>query len=181
MDDIGAQRLFRWLDRSFWLIWLGFPLLIWLTVTTILAMPTKLAEMAPDQAACIAALPHMTQFSATGQIVFWAAFGFETAFYAILMVMAHRVIHLCATGRVFVEGMIGMLKAIGLTIAVYPSISLIVANLTMAAYWMTGDLPSFMPEFALDLPVMGVGLLLVTIAAAMRMGLRLRRDADLTI
>jgi hypothetical protein len=40
---------------------------------------------------------------------------------------------------------------------------------------------TYSPDFALDLPVIGVGLLLITIAAAMRMAVQLHQDAELTI
>ena len=45
----------------------------------------------------------------------------------------------------------------------------------------TGDLPGFAPTFALDLPTLGVGLLLLTMAMAMGQAMVLQQDADLTI
>lgn len=181
MEDMATRRLFVWLDRAFWLIWLGFPALVWVIADEIMGIPDQLAEMVPEQAACIAKLPQVMNFSVTGRAVFWSAFAVEMAFYATLLVMAHRVIHHCATGRVFMAGMIGTLRAIGMTIAIFPVLDLVLGNLSMAAYFATGDLPLFLPNFALDLPVIGVGLLMVTMAAAMRMAAKLHQDAELTI
>ncbi len=181
MNDQAAQRIFIWADRAFWLIWLGFPVLIWLLVMQVLDSRARLAALAPEQAACLAGLPQVVNFSATGQLVFWSAFGIEMAIYAALLAMAHWVIHCCAGGRVFVLPMIGMLRRIGIVIAVYPLISLLLLNLSMAAYVATGDMVVFIPDFALDLPVLGVGLLLMVMAAAMRMAARLHQDAELTI
>ena len=53
------ERLFTWLDRGFWLVWAGFPLLIWSVVQAILTAPQQLAAQLPDQAACIASLPNI--------------------------------------------------------------------------------------------------------------------------
>jgi hypothetical protein len=181
MNDMATRQLFLWLDRGFWLIWLGFPALVWLIIDGIMGIPVQLAEMVPEQAACIAKLPQVMNFSLTGRTVFWSVFAVEMAFYVVLLVMAHRVIHHCAMGRVFMVGMIGMLRAIGMTIAVFPVLDLALGNLSMAAYVATGDLLVFLPNFALDLPVIGVGLLMVTMAAAMRLAARLHRDAALTI
>jgi hypothetical protein len=103
------------------------------------------------------------------------------ALFAVLLAMAHAVIHRCATGRVFVAGMIGTLHRIGLLIIAFPVIDLLLQNLTMWVYVRTGDVMTFSPEFALDVPVIGVGLLLITMAAAMRMAVQLHQDAELTI
>jgi len=181
MVDSATRQLFIWLDRAFWLIWIGFPVFVWLIVDGIMSIPGQLAKMVPDQAACIAKLPQVMNFSLMGRTVFWSVFALELAFYAALLVMAHRVIHHCATGRLFMAGMIGTLRAIGMTIAVFPVLDLMLGNLAMAAYTANGDLPVFLPDFALDLPVMGIGLLLITMAAAMRTAVRLHRDAELTI
>jgi hypothetical protein len=181
MKDLAAQRLFHLLDRALWLIWLGFPVLVWIMVRQILDAPAQLAALAPEQAACLKGLPMVANFSAPSQTAFWGQFAVEMAVYAVLLWMAHRVIHRCATGQVFVAAMIGTLRRIGLVIALYPLVELVLTNLTMLVYLLVGDLATYLPDFALNLPVIGVGLLLVTMAAAMRMAVDLHRDAELTI
>jgi hypothetical protein len=47
--------------------------------------------------------------------------------------------------------------------------------------YASGDSAVFLPTYALDLPVVGVGLLLLAIAYAMRQAVALHRDAALTI
>lgn len=179
--DVRSQQLFVWMDRAFWLLWVAFPLLIWLLVTEILAVPDRLAELAPDQAACIAALPQIAGFTSLGQAVFWASIGTEFLVYAILMALAHVVIHRCAVGRVLVAEMIGVLRWVGLIIAGWPVLDLVLANLQGMALRATGDVPIFSASFALDVTVVGVGLVIITISVAMRQAVRLREDADLTI
>jgi hypothetical protein len=181
MGELEIERLFVWLNRGFWAIWAGFPLLVWIIVDGIMGAQGRLAELAPDQAACLAELPQIMNFSTLGQTVFWTAFAVEIGFYAVVLAMAHRVIHHCATGRVFMAGMISTLRAIGLAIALFPVAELALGNIAMVAYRATGDLPVYLPDYALDVPVIGVGLLMVTMAAAMRLAARLHRDAALTI
>lgn len=181
MSNPSSQAVFIWMSRAFWLIWLGFPVLVWLLVSEILAGPERLRELAPDQAACLGDLPQLVNFSAAGAFVFWVTFAIEFAIYAVLLAMAHSVIRRCAQGRVFVAPMIAMLQRIGILIAVLPLIDLILMNASMWFFTVTGDLPVFIPSFALDIPVLGVGLLLITMAAALRMAVDLHDDAQLTI
>ncbi len=181
MIDLATQRLFVWLDRAFILIWLGFLAFVWALVREVQTAPAALAALAPDQAACLDALPQIPRFSTAGQVVFWGGFAVEVAVYAVILFLAHQVIHRCATGRVFVGAMIASLQRIGIIIAVYPLIDLAIMNLSDWAYVLTGDIIAFSGSYALDMPVMGVGLLLVTMAAAMRMAVQMHEDAALTI
>jgi hypothetical protein len=181
MTDPATQRLFYWLDRAFWLIWFGFLALIWVLVREVRNSPADLAALAPDQAACLAALPQPAAFSAAGQAVFWGGFAIEMAIYAVLLFLAHQVVHRCATGQIFVAAMITTLRRIGLMIAAFPVIDLLIQNVSAWAYVRTGDMIIFSGTYALNIPVLAVGLLLVTMAVAMRMAVQLHQDAELTI
>ncbi len=181
MTDPAPHYLFRWIDRAFWLIWLGFPVLIWALVRQVQDAPSQLAALAPDQAACLADLPQVALFSAEGKTVFWVGFGLEMLIYAILLALAHQVVRRCARGEVFVAPMITSLKWIGLIIAGFPVFDLLLQNATAWAFVQTGDLLTFVGSYALDIPVLGVGLLLVTMAMAMRLAVRMHQDAELTI
>jgi hypothetical protein len=181
MNNTSPQRLFIWLDRAFWLIWLGFLVFIYALVRQVQNAPAELAALAPDQAACLAALPQLAQFSAAGQLVFWGSFAIEMAVMALLLFMAHQVVHRCAIGQVFVAAMITSLRRIGTVIAIFPVLDLALQNICAWAYVQTGDMIAFSGSYALDVTVMGMGLLLVTMAAAMRMAVDMHRDAALTI
>ena len=181
MQDAKAERLFTWLDRGFWLIWAGFPFLVWTIVHGTLTAPDQLSAQLPDQAACIAALPTVNRLHTWSMAVFWGAFAIENVIYAVLLAHAHLVIHRCATGQVFVGGMITMLRRIGLIIALLPVLDLVLGNLTNWTMYATGDVAVFLPYFALDLPVLGVGLLMLAMAYAMRQAVALHSDAALTI
>ncbi len=181
MIDPATQRLFYWIDKAFWLIWLGFFALVWLLVREVQNVPAVLAALAPEQAACLAELPQVALFSTAGQFVFWLGFAFTMLVYAVLLAMAHQVIRRCAAGQIFVAPMITSLKRIGIIIAAFPLVDLVLQNASAWAYVQTGDMAAFAGSLALDIPVIGVGLLLVTMAMAMRMAVQLHQDAALTI
>ncbi|NBZ89413.1 hypothetical protein [Stagnihabitans tardus] len=175
------DRLFTWLDRGFWLVWAGFPLLIWSVVQATLTAPQQLAAQLPDQAACIASLPNIATAHPLSQAVFWSAFALENLVYAVLLAHAHLVIHRCARREVFVPPMIAILRRIGVIIMGFPVLDLGLTNLIGWTLHKAGDIAVFQPSLALDLPVLGVGLLLMAIAHAMRLGVALQRDVALTI
>jgi hypothetical protein len=179
--DIGTQRLFVRMDRGFWLIWLAFPVLVWLLVKEVLAAPERLAELAPDQIECLATLPLLANFSLPGRTAFWLGFGSEFLVYAVVLGLAHLVIHRCATGRVLFDDMNRVLRWVGIIIAGWSVAEVLLANLLGLALKASGDVPVFEPTFTLDLPVLGVGLLIIALSVAMRHAVRLREDADLTI
>jgi hypothetical protein len=179
--DVRTERLFVWMDRAFWLIWLAFPVLIWLLVSEVLAMPERLAELAPDLAGCLAALPQLANFSLVGRAAFWLGFSAEFVVYAVILALAHLVIHRCAVGRALFDDMIRVLRWIGIVIAGWSAAEVVLANLLGLALLASGDVPVFEPVFTLDLPVLGVGLLIVALSVAMGHAVRLREDADLTI
>jgi hypothetical protein len=110
-------------------------------------------------------------------MAFWSGIVCQFTVYAVLLAPAHMVIHRCATGQIFVDGMIRILRRIGLIISFWPVIDLCLGNLANWTAYAAGGLAIYEPLLALDLPVVGVGLLLV----AMRMAVALRQDVDLTI
>lgn len=175
------DQLFTWADRGFWLVWAGLPWLVWTVVQATIAAPEALAAQRPDLAACIASLPSITTAHPLAQAVFWGAFALENLVYALLLAQAHLVIHRCARREVFVPPMIAILRRIGAILMGFPLLDLGLTNLIGWTLRETGDAAVFQPAFVLDLPVLGLGLLLLGIAHAMRLGVALQRDAALTI
>lgn len=181
MTKRAEMRLFSRVDRAFWVLWMLFPVAIWLIADDILSAADRYARMAPDQAACAASLPSVGNFSTLGQAAFWLAFAAEFAVYALLMFLAHRVIRRCARGRVLVAEMIAQLRLIGLVVASWPIADLVIGNGLMAFLASIGDMPGFAPALAPDVTVLGFGLLMFVMAQAMAQAVRLREEADLTI
>lgn len=184
MTDDRRKRLYRLLDRLFWLnwlIWLAFPSFVWLTARRQLDAADTVAAMAPELRACLESLPQVSRFSPVGQGLFWSLFAVEFAVYALLLALAHLVVHRCATDRALVGEMIGTLRMIGAVIAGWAVGSLALANVVLCLLARTGDMPGYAPDLALDLPVLGIGLLMLTVAGAMAQAVAVREDADLTI
>lgn len=178
MMGVASQRVFRTLERAFWGLWLLFPVYVVVLVREILADPVAAY---PGLADCAAAIPQVATFGLAGQVIFWSGFALHLAVFAALVALAHAVVRSCARGRTFVAPLVRHLRNIGWIVVCYPVLDLLLLNLTGAALEATGDMPGFAPTFALDLPTLGVGLLLLTMAMAMDQAMVLQQDADLTI
>jgi hypothetical protein len=177
----AASGLFVWLTRLFWAVWVAYPLFVWQSVRDILQAKTNTLAVAPDLAGCLDNAPFVTSFSTPGQWAFWLAFAVQVAIFAGLLALAHRVIASCARGEMFVAPLVAALWRIGAVIAAFPLIDLGLSNLTGWILSRTGDTAAYVPDLAFDLPVFGVGLLMLALARAMREALGLHREAALTI
>lgn len=180
-DTPDGGRLFRVLSRLFWLIWAAFPVFVWRAVQDIRTAGQAVLAQAPELAGCLDDVPFVPNLSVAGQTAFWMTFAVLVVLLALVLALAHRVIASCARGAVFVGPLVTALWRIGAVIAAFPVIDLAMANALSAFLVRTGDAAAFVPNGAFDLPVFGVGLLLLALARAMREALELRRDADLTI
>lgn len=174
-------RLFRRLDKGFWLIWLAYIAMVVILARDVMRDPATLEGLSPMQQTCAAAFPYVGRFSALGQAVFWVGFGLEFTLFAILLALGHRVIRRCARGLVLVTEMIGILRAIGLIITGWALVEPLVSNLSLWALYSLGDAPWLGPVLLLDAPMLGFGLLTLTMAGATAQAVRLREEADLTI
>jgi hypothetical protein len=180
MTPARRQALHRWLDRAFTLIWLGFPVVLALSARDALTMRAR-AAADPSFAPCAGLVPDVAALGQLAAALWWGAFAIEFAFYAAVLFLAHRVVRRCAQGRALVAEMIGTLRAIGLLIASWPVVDLVLSNGLMAALHALGELPFWEAHLLPDLPTLGVGLLFLTMAEAMAQAVALREDADLTI
>lgn len=178
MAGAASAKVFRALEKAFWGVWLVFPVFVVILVRETLVDPV---EAYPGLAACGAALPQVARFGLAGQVIFWSGFALHLIVFAALVALAHAVVRSCARGRMFVAPLVGHLRKIGWIVVCYPVLDLVLVNLSGVALEATGDMPGFSPTLALDLPTLGVGLLLLTMAIAMGQAMVLQQDADLTI
>lgn len=176
-----SPRLFVVLDRLFWLVWLAFPIVIWLNYSAILDQSALTAELPPSESNCAELVPQVANFSINGKAQVLAYFLTQYAVYAWLLYLAHTAIHRCATGRVFVSGTLDTLKLLGIIIVAWPFFDLAASNLLGYALTLTGDLKNYSPNLLFDVGPFGVGLLILTMHAVMGHAIVLKQDHDLTI
>ena len=175
------QRFFVWLDRLFWLVWLAFPVLVWMTYDS-LSDPSALQEQLPELGAeCAGKVPQVANFSFAGKAVTFAYFSFQYIVYAVLLGFAHVTIHRCATGNVFVANTLKTFGILGAIIVAWPFADLAAANLANYAVHLTGDLQVFTPAYMFDVGPFGIGLLLLTMRTVLEHAIMLKHDSDLTI
>jgi Protein of unknown function (DUF2975) len=174
-------RHFKLLDRLFWLVWLAFPIIIWLNYAAVLDQSALMAEMPPQASDCAALVPQVANFSGKGKAQVLAYFLTQYAVYAWLLYLAHSAIHRCATGQVFVAGTLDTLKLLGIIIVAWPFFDLVASNLLSYALTLTGDLKQYSPNLLFDVGPFGVGLLILTMRAVLGHAIVLKQDNDLTI
>jgi hypothetical protein len=179
MTDDGQG--FRRLERIYRAIWIAFPIYVAYQVWQVLTLPDRLAGLDPALASCMQHLPIVTSFSVAGMVVYWTAFAIEMGIYAALLVLGHRVLARCAGGRIFVPDLVGSLRAIALIITIMPVFDLVLQNALLGLLAALGDMPFYTPSFDFDVTIFGVGLLMLTVTAAMGRAVAMREDQDLTI
>jgi Protein of unknown function (DUF2975) len=176
--SIDAAKIYRVLDRLFWLIWIGFPVIIWLTYRAVLDQSALRAELPPS---CADAAPQVANFSGAGKTVVAAYFIGQFLFYGILLALAHVTIHRFAKGEVFVSNTLRFLTQLGILVALWPFFDLAASNLLAYGIKATGDMKSFTPNFVFDVGPFGVGLLILTIRSALGRAIQMKQENDLTI
>ena len=182
MQIIDNMKLFKTLDRLFWLVWLAFPVIIWLSYLSVQGQSADLlAELPPAFAACADALPNITKFSTGGKAAVIVFFLAQFLIYGALLALAHLTIHRFARGQVFVADTLRTLGLLGIIIALWPFFDLLSSNLLGLAVRATGDMKGFAPDFLFDIGPFGVGLLIITLRAALRHAIAMKHDQDLTI
>ena len=174
-------RLFKPLDRLFWLVWLALPIVMWLNYTAILDQSALKAELPPGASNCADLVPQVANFTSGGKAGVLVYFLWQFAVYAWLLYLAHTAIHRCAIGQVFVDGTLNTLKLLGIIIVAWPFFDLAASNLLGYALTLTGDLKNFIPNFLFDVGPFGVGLLILTMRTVLGHAIVLKQDHDLTI
>jgi Protein of unknown function (DUF2975) len=174
-------RIFQWLDRFFWLVWLAFPVLLWQTYLTVIDQSTLTDELPTGAEDCAALIPSVANFSAQGKASFVVYFVAQYVIYALLLWLAHTTIHRCAMGKVYVSDTLRTLGFLGVIVILWPVYELVTTNLLSYALTVTGDLKTYRPDFLFDVGPLGVGLLILAMRAVIGHAINIKQDNDLTI
>jgi hypothetical protein len=166
------------LDRIFWIIWLAFPVTIWLTYGAVMAESPLLADI-PE--VCRASIPLVSQFSTVGKFAVASYFLWPFLLYGFLFWLAHRTIRRCMRGDVLVDDILRTLGVIGAVVASWAFIDLVVSNVVNYIIKLTGDVKIFAPEYAFDVGLPALGILILAMRAVIAYAIEVKQDQDLTI
>ncbi len=181
MQHTEINSFFKLLDRLFWLIWMAFLVFMWLIIQQTFSESAFISGIADVNAACAELIPQVRNFTSGGKaavLIFLAA---QFLVYALLLAIAHSTIHRFAKGRVFVVNSLSALGQLGLLVTVWPFFDLIASNVLSYVATVTGDIKIFEPTYSLDVVPIGVGMLILTLKAALAQAINLKQDQDLTI
>lgn len=182
MSDVQSRhRWFTYLDRAFWMVWLALPLVIFVSLKT-LVDPGRLAtQLPPELARCADLAPDPARMSAAGTAMYWGLFVFQVSIYLVLLGFLHVMVHRFATGRIFVGETLGTLQKLGVILIVWPFLETGVTNAVAYVLKARGDLPLFLPGYAIDIGPIAVGLFLLALRYALEQAIDIKSENDLTI
>ncbi|MDR3435052.1 DUF2975 domain-containing protein [Telmatospirillum sp.] len=175
------MRLFRRLDRLYWLIWLLYPVTLWLSVHSILDTAALRDIMKPNPAGCFESLPLPANFSLSGKMVYWSLFASAHAFFVAMLVVVHTAIRRFAKGDVFVLKTLHSVRQLGMLIVGWAVYQLAFNNLMAYGLFVTGDLQGYHADYEVDVPTLAVGLFVLTFKFILERAVTLQEDVDLTI
>ncbi len=178
---IEQKRFFTILDRLFWIVWLLFPVFMWLVVQGALTESATIADISRVSAVCADLIPQVRNFSLGGKAVVFTYVALAFLIYGVLLAIAHVTIHRFATGQVFVANTLRALGLLGLIVVIWPFFDLAAANLVNYGILLTGDVKTFEPMTIFDVGPLGVGLLILTIRTALQHAIVMKQEQDLTI
>ena len=175
MDDLRTINILKGVNVFFWFIWAAIPFCIaaslsWWDMTTIFEGPnTVCSETA------------MKGFSENGKIATTVFFVIDTMLSIILFALMHILVHASASGRVFIQKTLSILGYMAALVTAWPFISIGSLNITKYYLFSIGDLPSFDPEYMIDVVMLGCGLFVFVLRLIFRHALNLHEDARLTV
>lgn len=176
-----STRWFRVLDRAFWLIWLGFPLMMWLVYQANTNAPRIGEQLPPEFKNCIALMPMPQNMKGGSAAIFWIMFIVNFSIYAIVLWVFHAILHRFARGRIYVSETLASLQFVGIALIVWPFVDALVQNAGMYALHQRGDLPIYVPTGVIDIGPVAVGVFLLAIKLMLSHAIALKSEHDLTV
>lgn len=182
-EKTKAKRLarFRQLDRLFWLVWLGLPLMVWLSLAAA-ADPAALAAQLPAELAqCARLIPQPEQMSGLGKVLYWFLLGYQLSIYVVLLAALHRVVHRFAQGRLYAAETLSIVGWLGVVLVAWPFTETAVTGLVAYGLKALGDIPILVPSLAVDIAPITVGLFLIALRSVLTHAMAIEAENELTI
>ncbi|MDR3436538.1 hypothetical protein [Telmatospirillum sp.] len=134
----STVRLFRRLDRLFWLVWLAYPATIWIAVCDALDVSGIRSLMKSDPAGCVESLPIPANFSLSGKILYGCLYASTQVFFVTMLIVVHLAIKRFAKDQIFVLRTLESVRSLGLLIAGWGVYESIYTNFLVYGLYLTG-------------------------------------------
>lgn len=183
MSNSDAARHIAWfgrLDQMFWLAWAGLGVMTWLAYAAAVD-PAVVAQLPPEQAACANILPQPAKMSALGKAMYWCLFAWQLSIYVILLTALHLIVNRFARGRIFVSETLATLGWLGGILVVWPFLDFAATELVARSLHAMGELPVYVPNYAIDIAPAAVGLFLIALRYVLGHAMGIKAEHDLTI
>jgi len=174
-------KRFVMLDRLFWLVWLGLPVMIWVAYSTANDPSEVVAQLPPGLAQCASLIAHPATMSPLGRALYWGLFCLQISIYFVLLGALHLVVNRFARGRIFVSETLATVFWLGVTLIVWPFVDTAATQFVLAALKARGDVPVYLEKYAIDVAPVAVGLFLVALSYVLDHAMAMKSENDLTI
>lgn len=176
-----STRWFRIFDKAFWLIWLGFPLMMWLVYLTNTNAPQIGEQLPTEYKNCVALMPTPQTMQGLSAAIFWGMFVFNFSIYVIVLTVFHVIVHRFACGQIYVSETLASLQLVAIALIAWPFLDSLVQNAGLYALHQRGDLPIYLPNMVIDIGPVAIGVFLLAIKLMLNHAIALKSEHDLTI
>ncbi len=169
------RRVFKRIERGFWLLWAMAPILLWLCVYYSWTYPYSLALDGNGRTIPVSA------FSFPGQLLVAIDLFINAGICITLVVCMHRLVRCFARGDMLISTTLRTMNTIAWLMLVYAFLGIPIYNLNIYLLYRLGDVPSWQPVYFIDVMGLAFALTLFALRTLISHAIRLKEDVDLTV
>lgn len=173
----AEKVIFRRIDMIFWGLWLLAPFLLWQAIHLAWTMPYYPFG---GEAGCLKGAAAAT-FSAQGQFLVALAFVIGIGFYAVLIILMHRLVRRFKQGEMLISATLDTINKMAWIFMAIAVISILHYNINLYLLYRLGDLPKWQPFYTLDMLSIALGLMLFGLRILIQHAIALQEDVNLTV
>jgi hypothetical protein len=169
-------KIFRLIDRLFWLVWICYP---YVFITTV--QLNGFAQVGTPPEVCRPWLLDYNAFTPLAVALLWTDATAQFIVWGVGLGLGHWLVHRAAKGRVLVTEIIWPVRTLGLLLLIWPVLQLVLANLV--AWSIASVVPGqdYVPIWFPDIVPLGFGMIVIVIATVLSHAVDLARETELTI
>lgn len=169
------RRVFKRIERGFWLLWALAPILLALSVHYTWSYPYSLALDGNGRTIPVSA------FSFPGQLLVAIDLFINTGICIALVVSMHRLVRCFARGDMLISATLQTMNTIAWLLLAYAILGVPLYNLNLYLLYRWGDIPAWHPVYFIDVMGLAFALTLFALRTLIRHAIRLKEDVDLTV
>ncbi len=169
------RRVFKRIERGFWLLWAMAPILLLLCIHY-----TWIYPYAPPMDGDVSTIP-VSKFSFGGQGLVAIELFINAGICLTLVVLMHRLVRCFTRGEMLISATLRTMNNIAWLMLFLSLIQIPLYNLNLYLLYRLGDLSAWQPVYFVDAMGLAFALTLFALRALISHAIRLKEDVDLTV